>query len=275
MQTIYATSHTSNFTVISNSLINSAIPAKAQKVLLYLLSKPCDWKLRVTDLKHRLGLSTYSVRQALRWLMANGYAHFERLKSGFTNWFIYDTPKLKQAVSPDLKPCVEIPRVENQSVLSNTEVLPNPDYYNSAPAIKQGEDNVVVSNAGAMEEPPPIPIPESLKGSQAKAATKLLSNVSPEQAALILMIFNTAQKAGKVANPVGYLHALVKASQNGTLTTPESAQQAKPLNVHERIAREKEARKQAEISSKVDNATFFEMMRERYGERFKVNPVNG
>jgi DNA-binding MarR family transcriptional regulator len=270
MQTIYATFHTSNFTVISNSLIDSAIPAKAQKVLLYLLSKPCDWKLRVTDIRHRLGLSTYSVRQALRWLMANGYAHFERLKSGFTNWFIYDTPKLKKAVSPDLIPCVEIPHVEFQSVLSNTEVLPNTHYYNSAQAIKQVQQDVVVSNAGAMEEPPPIPIPESLKGSQAKAAAKLLRNVTETQAALILMVFNAAQKAGKVANPVGYIHALVKAAQNGTLTAPESAQQAKPITAGERIAKEKQARKQAEISSKVENATFFEKMRQQYGDKFRV-----
>lgn len=265
MQTIYATTHTSNFTVISNTLINSAIPAKAQKVLLYLLSKPCDWKLRVTDLKHRLGLSTYSVRQALRWLMANGYAHFERLKTGFTHWFIYDTPKLKQAVSPDLMPCVEIPRVGNQSVLSNTEVLPNTDYYNSAPAIKRVEDNVVVFDAGA-EDRPPIPLPDSLKGSQAKAASKLLRNVTETQAALILMIFNSAQKAKRINNPVAYLHGLVKAAQGGTLTAPAQPQ---TQTLDERIAKQREARKQAEIRSKVDNATFFEKMRKQYGERFK------
>lgn len=268
MQTIYTTAHTSNFTVISNSLINSAIPAKAQKVLLYLLSKPGDWKLRVTDLKHRLGLSTYSVRQALRWLMANGYAHFERLKTGFTHWFIYDTPKLKQAVSPDLKPCVEIPHVEIQSVLSNTEVLPKTDNnYSTAPAIREVEDNVVVSNAGAEDGPPiPIPIPDTLNGSQAKAAKTLLSNVTPEQAALILVVFNSAMQAKRVSNPIGYLHQLVKAAQDGTLTAPATPQQQ---TLDERIAKQREVLKTAQ-NRKIDNATFFEKMRKQYGERFQV-----
>ncbi|MEY4211470.1 MAG: hypothetical protein RLZ92_1851, partial [Pseudomonadota bacterium] len=138
---------------------------------------------------------------------------------------------------------------------------------NAAPAIKQTEQSVVVVNAGALEEPPPIPLPDILKGSQAKAASKLLSNVTPEQIITILAIFNTATKVKKVNNPVGYLHSLIKAAQNGTLTAPEGAQQAKQITAGERIAREQEARKQAQKRLKVDNSKWLEMMSKQFGNR--------
>lgn len=264
MQRIYATTHTSNFTVINNTLINSAIPAKAQKVLLYLLSKPSDWKLRVTDLKHRLGLSTYSVRQALRWLMANGYAYFERLKSGFTNWFIYDVPKIKQAVNPDLKPHVEIPQVEIQTVLTNTDFLLNIEHNNTEPKINKAEQSVVVVNAGALEEESPMPLPDSLKGSQSKAARKLLANITSDQAAAILMVFNAAMQSKKVNNPVGYLHSLVKAAQNGTLTLPEAQNSKQTKSLDERIAEQKKSLKQAK-NKHIDNDSHFARLRAMFG----------
>ncbi len=268
-QTIYRNTHTSAFTALDNALLCSTLDATAQKILAYLLSKPISWRLRATDLKNTLGLTYYKIKKGLRILKALGYVTLQRLTTGHTVWRVFETPI--QAEHPVSIPSVDFRHVEIEPDLVNTEVLPKTNNnYSTAHICAQPGLNVVVVDAGAMAEQPPIPIPESLKGSQAKAATKLLRSVTESQAALILMIFNTAQKAGKVANPVGYLHALVKASQNGTLTTPESAQQAKTITAGERIAKEKRLREEAQNKARVDNATFFEMMRKQYGDRVQV-----
>lgn len=261
MQTIFATAHTSHFTVISNGLIDSTLNPVAKAVLQYLISKPKDWRLNKQAIKKTLGLSAYATQKAINILRNLGYLIFERLKSGHGVWKVFDTPQTLL-----VEPSFEIPTLDIQPVLTKTNQLPNTQYNNQASAVDQAEKNVVVI-AGAENEPPPIPLPETLKGSQAKAAGKLLSNVSPEQIIAILAIFNTAVKAKKVNNPVGYLHSLVKAAQNGTLTAPEGAQQSKQLTAGERIAKEHEARKQAQNRFKVDNGKWFEMMRQQFGNR--------
>lgn len=262
MQTIYATTHTSNFTVISNSLIDSPLPPVAKAVLQHLISKPKNWRLNKQAIKKTLGLSSYAVQKAVNILRNLGYLMFDRLKSGHGVWKVFDTPQTSM-----VKPSFEIPTLDNQPVLTNTDLLKNTQYNNTAPVINQAEQNVVVFDAGAENEPPPIPLPDSLKGSQAKAAHKLLSNITPDQAAAILMVFNAAIQAKKVNNPVGYLNSLVKAAQNGTLTASEPAQQAKPITASERIAKEQAARKQAQNRLKVDNEAYFKDLMNRFGDK--------
>lgn len=41
-----------------------------------------------------------------------------------------------------------------------------------------------------------------------------------EQAVLIMVALNAALSSGKVNNPIGYLHSLIKATQDGTFTEP-------------------------------------------------------
>lgn len=261
-QTIYATTHTSNFTVISNTLIDSPLPPVAKAVLQHLISKPKNWRLNKQAIKKTLGLSSYAVQKAITILRNLGYLMFDRLKSGHGVWKVFDTPQTSM-----VKPSFEIPTLDNRPVLTNTDLLPNTQYNNTAPAIKQPEQSVVVFDAGAETEPPPIPLPDILKGSQAKAARKLLSNVTAEQLIAILTIFNIATKVKKVNNPVGYLHSLIKAAQNGTLTAPEGAQQAKQITAGERIAKEQAARKQAQKRLKVDNDKWLEMISKQFGNR--------
>ena len=259
MQTIYTSTHTSNFTVVSNTLINSTLPPVAKAVLQYLISKPKDWRLNKQAIKKTLGISAYAVQRGISILRNLGYLIFERLKTGYGIWEVYDTPQTSV-----VKPSFEIPTEDNRTVLINTEVIQKTDNNYTPPVIKQVGQNVVVVSAIA-EEPPPLP--ESLKGSQAKAASKLLRNVTAEQAAMILVIFNAAHKSGKVNNPVGYLHSLVKAAQEGTLTNPEKPQQ---LTLNERLAKERQSRDEAKKRLKVDNASFFEMMRKQFGDRVQI-----
>ena len=93
---IYRTALTSNFTQISNDLINSTIPLEPKAILLYLLSKPINWQPKAHDLQKQLGLTAYKVRKGLRWLCSAGFAAYIRLKSGHTIWQIFSKPNLQQ-----------------------------------------------------------------------------------------------------------------------------------------------------------------------------------
>lgn len=264
-QTIYRSTHTSGFSVLPNAIpTNTSLSAHARLALIYLLGKPPAWKMRITDVKRAIGCGVNKAYRCLNELIKAGYARMIRGQSR-VDWFFYDTPQSSAESDRD-----GFHHVKNGDDLIKTDsVAITEKNNNAAPAIKQTEQSVVVVNAGALEEPPPINLPDSLKGSQERAARKLLGNVSHDQALMILMVFNAAIQAKKVNNPVGYLNSLVKAAQNGTLTTPEGAQQEKQITVGERIAKEQEARKQAQNRLKVDNNKWLEMMRKQFGNKFK------
>lgn len=263
MQTIYRSTHTSGFSVLPNAIpTNTSLSAHARLALIYLLGKPPAWKMRITDVKRAIGCGVNKAYRCLNELIKAGYARMIRGQSR-VDWFFYDTPQSSAESDRD-----GFHHVKNGDDLIKIDpVVITEKNNNAAPAIKQTEQSVVVVNAGALEEPPPIPLPDILKGSQAKAASKLLSNVTPEQIITILAIFNTATKVKKIANPVGYLHSLVKAAQNGTLTAPEGYTAAKQITAGERIAKEQEARKQAQKRLKVDNSKWLEMMSKQFGNR--------
>ncbi len=263
-QTIYRSTHTSGFSVLPNAIpTNTSLSAHARLALIYLLGKPPTWKMRITDVKRAIGCGVNKAYRCLNELIKAGYARMIRGQSR-VDWFFYDTPQSSAESDRD-----GFHHVKNGDDLVKTDsVVITEKNNNTAPAIKQPEQSVVVFDAGAETEPPPqIPLPDILKGSQAKAAHKLLSNVTAEQIITILAIFNTATKVKKINNPVGYLHSLVKAAQNGTLTAPESHTAAKQITAGERIAKEQAARKQAQKRLKVDNDKWLEMMSKQFGSR--------
>lgn len=285
-QLIYTSAHTSNFTQVSNALLDSVIPAKPQKVLLYLLSKPKNWQLRFTDLKHRLGLSAYAVRQALRWLQSAGFIYYERLKSGHTTWFIYDKPQVTQSsapvitdtitsTTPDLKPHVEIPHVENRTVLvtlRQTEIQEQqPPLPTSPPIISEVSKPVVVVVSESLvknvtEEAPAttdtLIFPEKLTQEQKKQAKHVIKKCKQELKQDVLYALAYAMVQGKVKNPVAYLQVLVKSANEG-IFSPVSAKKSPTLE--ERIASEKRRQEEAQNRYKVDNNKFFQMLKDTYG----------
>jgi biotin operon repressor len=115
----------SNFTIIANDLINSSMPSVPFRVHTYLLSKPADWQPKIHDIRKQLGLSTYAVKKALKWLLKAGFAVYKRLKTGHTVWDIFDKPQTrpqaKITCKPVFTPQVEIPQVAFQPDLTITE----------------------------------------------------------------------------------------------------------------------------------------------------------
>lgn len=229
MQTIHRTAPSSNFTIFANDLINSSIPPTPQKILLYLLSKPETWQVKTHDIQKQLSLSTYAVKQGLRWLLKAGYAAYIRLKSGHTIWKIFDKPQV--AHSPAISPQVEFPQVEILPVLVRTETAINtetttlPTMPEPVPA-QENDDDVVVSVSELI-------FPSQLNPSQKKAAKHVIKKIeAPELRQEVLFALAYAMTNGMVKSPVAYLQGLVKRANEGTFESireSTGANRSKPI----------------------------------------------
>lgn len=210
MQTIYRTTPASNFTQIDNSLLSSAIPAQAKNVLLYLLSKPDTWRLKLHDIRKQLGLTTYAAKKALRWLQSAGYACYVRLKSGHTIWRVFGNPLLEHALSPVIAPQVENPHVVNRSVLETIETEQI-----------QKQQPVVVSDD--------LVYPVQLDSVQKKAARAVIKKcTAPDLRQPVLFALAYAIVSGTVKSPVAYLNGLVSRANNGTFEPISGSDSIKP-----------------------------------------------
>ncbi|MEI7993720.1 MAG: hypothetical protein WCH01_02330 [Methylococcaceae bacterium] len=229
---VYKSALTSDFTQTSNDLINDeTMPAKAKLILMYLLSKPANWNLRVSDIKRRLNLGTHSIRQALKWLQQTCYIFYERLKTGHCIWKIFDKPQVtaetKAVHSPVIPPQVEKPKVENKPVLIKIKTaeinkpLPTPQMHES------NRESIVVVDSELI-------YPEQLNPVQKKAAKHIIKKVQqPELQQPVLFALAYAIAQNKVKSAPAYLQGLVTRANNGTFEaiqpTTATNQASKPL----------------------------------------------
>ncbi|MQB72828.1 primosomal replication protein N [Lactobacillus reuteri] len=127
------------FLVVDNKIIeDKRLSFKARGLLIYMLSKPDDWKFWTSELVKRSakdGIS--SIRTALKELETAGYLIRKRERSSkgtFTSqdWILTDKPTFQpQVEKPHVdKPQVEKPHVDNHT-LPNTDFKPNTDIPNT------------------------------------------------------------------------------------------------------------------------------------------------
>lgn len=91
---IIKTRRINNFTTVSNELINDAnLSYKDLGLLIYLLSKPEAWEVRVDAIAKERGVGKDGIYSALKNLRECGYADYVRFSSGVTEWTIYDVPQ--------------------------------------------------------------------------------------------------------------------------------------------------------------------------------------
>lgn len=226
MQAIYRNTKTDNFTILDNAIINAAdLSALARMTLIYLLSKPSTWKVRATDIKRHLGVGINKVYRLLQELRDAGYIIMKRVQSA-VHWFVYDVPQSSHEIAKGLAvtdhdgfhhdgKSDDLVKIENP-VKIETSTTPHPK-INPAPA-SMNVENVVVDEKG--KESPPDPIPY-IAPDQQKAARKVLSELSEDQAALVLSAFALALSRHNVSSKIGYLVGLVKAMKDGRFTAPE------------------------------------------------------
>ena len=272
---IYRETHTINYTVVSNSLINNKLPSDAKNVLTWLLSKPKNWKLIKIVIAEALGLSKHKVQQAITVLRNMGYLCFYRHKDGSGHWDVYETPRSQhQPQTRVVKPSSEIPTKAFQTDLTNTDtqkILKTTTDSKVIPKAPVTDEPIVVVSFEKIEQPtdttttPDPVILEQIKTlplqpKEKKIAERTLSNLPLSEVKAILCVYTSALVKGNVINKIGYLIGLKKASQNGTLTIPE---EKKELSIEERIERQKRQRKEEYERQRITNEQWVEMMAKR------------
>ncbi len=232
MQTIYKTLCNINFSILDNDIINNdVLTIKAKSILIYLLSKPKDWQLRIGDIKKKLHIGTHSVRSALKNLIAAGYIFYRRMKTGHTVWTIYDKPHLTQVI--DIQPQTDKPHVAYQSVIVNTDKtlsieIQQPDII-EPPAmpvvVVYGEDQ-----PDTIEQSEELIFPQPLDVKQRKTAKHILKTrlKRQEMAQELLFALAYAITNQRINSVPAYLNGLVNAANAGTFTSPNTAQ-SKPI----------------------------------------------
>ena len=91
------------FTMLQNRLLNDrSVGAEALAVLVYLLSKPADWKVRVSDIQARFSWGRDKTQKVIRQLERAGFIRRQQGRKkasgqfSATQYLVFDTPHLTQ-----------------------------------------------------------------------------------------------------------------------------------------------------------------------------------
>jgi hypothetical protein len=130
--------HEHGFLMVSNATVQDArLSWEARGLLVYLLSLPADWKIRVSHLQKQGGAGRDVLRRMLRELQEFGYAsgvgresqeRRARGRFGSTEIAVYETPALNPAYTEEESPSPENPStVDQPSAVSPSPDSPSPE----------------------------------------------------------------------------------------------------------------------------------------------------
>lgn len=84
---------TTNYTVIPNELLNSdALTFRDKGLLCYLLSKPENWRVSISNCARVGEDGKHAINEALKRMREAGYVRMVRHQSGKVDWYVYDMP---------------------------------------------------------------------------------------------------------------------------------------------------------------------------------------
>lgn len=136
------------FTVVKNAIINDTRLKESLGLLVWLLSKPDNWEVRMISIQDRFNIGRDKARKWMKELSLAGYARLEKIRDGSgqitgSTWVIYedgveslrgtvfqslgdntDSLKNRQSDSPTVGKHVDI---VNTDGLTSTDVLTNTD----------------------------------------------------------------------------------------------------------------------------------------------------
>ena len=120
-----------NFTIISNNLINEpTLPLDSRMLLIWALSKPDTWQLNYRSLKTLHKISNDKLRRIVNELQSAQYLLIKKLPEGYTEWHWYDKPcsDIRNEEKPNSEnPNSENPNSDNRSALVRTDLIVRTD----------------------------------------------------------------------------------------------------------------------------------------------------
>jgi hypothetical protein len=267
---IIRTKRRENFTVIPNEIINdSDLNGDLLGLLVYLLSKPADWKVSIESLSRQKRFGSHGkLTNNLKAIRALGYATLQRRNDGTTTWTIFDEKQSeaqadshipKTGIRPDSQKR-NMGTSENRNVLQRTEISYKElsEEQKTPPLRKKpragfepepvcGGGSGVFQKKEGQEKERPLAFPEKLNAREKTEALKLLTQIDDQPAQEILDVLAAAIQAGEVRkSPLAVLRGLVSRSRDGTFDpTP---------GLHLATARERQRQFEAQTQQQVKAA---------------------
>ena len=210
-QTIRRAPRRRQFVVIEQRAVeDSRLSWAARGLLAYLLSRPDDWQLRMTDLKRRGDLKRDGIYKLRRDLRQCGYLAYEtrrdpgrQIRGG--TYTVHEVPVevAPDTDSPDtVQPDTAPPGPVKPGALPNTEVNLTTTTHHGT-----GQTNH-----------PVVGLEYRIPAEFRAGAERLIGDLAPQEADWVINEWVGAWQAGQITtSPLGYLAALVRRCQEGTL----------------------------------------------------------
>ena len=145
--------HTKDFTVVPNDLLrNRNLSLRDIGLLVWMLSKPHDWKFTYDGMQSEIGTDgKAALQKSVKALQSAKYLRIEkkRCKGRLSEciWYVYDSPHIEKqymANQPQVQNAVEVsphidsPYMANRVVLLNKDKTKDTATKNAVPALKGG-----------------------------------------------------------------------------------------------------------------------------------------
>lgn len=252
------------FTIVSNELLVESNPLswEATGLLVYLLSKPDNWKISIAALTKIGKCGKNKIESILRELKQLGYIVGKRHFTGKYDYYVYDTPQSPsylpqpenqvEAKKPKPENPVQAFPVQDFQALINTDKKTNTKNNNNDSARENNQaipvHAVLSLSLKKFEEStePKTPIGEEkaerqkeevialsplagLSEKQIKTASKKIAALAPDQAQLVVLLFNKMAESGRIKeNANGLLESFISQGRNNELEPPRASFNANP-----------------------------------------------
>ena len=187
----------------------------ARGLLGYLLSRPDDWKVLVSDLRKRGNLGRDGIYRLLRELRTVGYARFLRMrdKNGRIRGGIYIIREIAVSLDPELPdtvlPETAAPGTANPGALPTTDLNLKRTTTTTPTTTKERSSSCENENR-AVEFAPWVP------AELQEAALTIVGELDPVEAQMVIDEWAGAIAAESIdRSPLGYLQAMVRRYREG------------------------------------------------------------
>lgn len=143
---IIRTARTRGFTVVANSLIEDAsLGWDAMGLLVYLLSKPDNWKIMPETLANKRNAGKGKIYSMLKQLREAGYVTFRKYASGHTDWLVFDTKQDWAEAAENAPPLADEDPIHDPETTEITERATKTEYKTPPSTSRKTDANDVVA----------------------------------------------------------------------------------------------------------------------------------
>lgn len=214
--TIVRAPRRNRFVIIDqNAIEDSRLSWAARGLLGYLLSRPDDWRVMVSDLRKRGDLGRDGIYRLLKELRNAGYVQFVRSRDqqGRIRGGTYIVQEVPASPHPDLPETVEpdtaVPGPVNPEALPNTDIDLRRTTTTTPTTTKECGSSCEQGNSL-------VAFASWIPGELRQGAREKVSRLNPRESQMVIDEWAGIMATGRIeSSPLGYLHAMVSRLESG------------------------------------------------------------